>query len=309
MLFQAGSLLLVIISVYLLKRIHIFSDKSYKVVQGLVFNLTLPCAIIMSFATNKHPMNLLWLVVFGLFACLILLFVVYFGSRGDEPRYRAYQMLNASGLNIGAFCLPVVQTFMGPSAGLPVIMLDIGNAIIATAASLTITRSLLHLGSPAKNLPLSLKIKNIAHDFYSSISFDCYMLMLVFMFAGWSVPHWIVTLITPFANANAFAAMAMIGLMMEIPDNHKDRSELGKVIAWRFLFSVLIALAAWFLLPLDERVREIVVLAAFAPVTIFSTKFTDSLTGNAKLAGFSLTVTAVIGLTIMTILHAVLPVA
>ena len=57
MLFQAGSLLLVIISVYLLKRIHIFSDKSYKVVQGLVFNLTLPCAIIMSFATNKHPMN------------------------------------------------------------------------------------------------------------------------------------------------------------------------------------------------------------------------------------------------------------
>lgn len=71
MLFQAGSLLLVIISVYLLKRIHIFSDKSYKVVQGLVFNLTLPCAIIMSFATNKHPMNLLWLVVFGLFACLI----------------------------------------------------------------------------------------------------------------------------------------------------------------------------------------------------------------------------------------------
>ena len=86
MLFQAGSLLLVIISVYLLKRIHIFSDKSYKVVQGLVFNLTLPCAIIMSFATNKHPMNLLWLVVFGLFACLIPLFVVYFGSRGDEPR-------------------------------------------------------------------------------------------------------------------------------------------------------------------------------------------------------------------------------
>ena len=50
-------------------------------------------------------------------------------------------------------------------------------------------------------------------------------------------------------------------------------------------------------------------LGRIRPVTIFSTKFTDSLTGNAKLAGFSLTVTAVIGLTIMTILHAVLPVA
>ncbi len=308
MLFQAGSLLLVIISVYILKRIHIFNKHSYKVVQGLVFNLTLPCAIVMSFATNRHPMNLLWLVVFGLFACMIPLFIVFLGSHGDEPRYRAYQMLNASGLNIGAFCLPVVQTFMGPSAGLPVIMLDIGNAIIATAASLTITRSLLHLGSPTKNLPLALKIRNVAHDFYSSLSFDIYMLMLVFMFAGLTVPKWIVTLITPFANANAFAAMAMIGLMMEVPDNRKDRSELGKVIMWRLFFGVIIAVAAWFLLPLDERVREIVVLAAFAPVTIFSTKFTDSLTGNAELAGFSLTVTAVIGLAIMTVLHAVLPV-
>ena len=39
------------------------------------------------------------------------------------------------------------------------------------------------------------------------------------------------------------------------------------------------------------RIREIIVLGSFAPITIFSTKFTDSLTGNAKLAGFSLTVT------------------
>ena len=31
------------------------------------------------------------------------------------------------------------------------------------------------------------------------------------------------------------------------------------------------------------RIREIIVLGSFAPITIFSTKFTDSLTGNAKL--------------------------
>ena len=51
------------------------------------------------------------------------------------------------------------------------------------------------------------------------------------------------------------------------------------------------------------RIREIIVLGSFAPITIFSTKFTDSLTGNAKLAGFSLTVTAIISLVVMTALH------
>ncbi len=53
------------------------------------------------------------------------------------------------------------------------------------------------------------------------------------------------------------------------------------------------------------RIREIIVLGSFAPITIFSTKFTDSLTGNAKLAGFSLTVTAIISLVVTTVLHAV----
>lgn len=51
------------------------------------------------------------------------------------------------------------------------------------------------------------------------------------------------------------------------------------------------------------RIREIIVLGSFAPITIFSTKFTDSLTGNAKLAGFSLTLTAVLSLIMMTGAH------
>ncbi|KAA8815331.1 transporter [Bifidobacterium callitrichos] len=309
MLFQACSLLLVIVGVYALKHLHVFGERDYKVAQGLVFNLTLPCAIILSFATNKHDMRMLWIVLFGFFACLIPLFVVYFGSRGDERNYRAFQMLNASGLNLGAFCLPVVQTFMGASAGLPIIMLDIGNATVATAGSLTITRTLLKMDDGFKALPWRLRLRNIARDFLGSISFDIYMLMLVFMFLHITIPQPIVTLITPFANANAFCAMAMIGLMMEVPDNRKDKVELAKVIAWRAVFGVIIALAAWFLLPFDARIREIIVLGAFSPVTIFSTKFTDSLTGNAKLAGFSLTVTAIIGLVVMTVLHALLPTA
>ena len=307
MIFQAGSLLLVIIGAYALKHVHIFDERDYRVVQGLVFNLTLPCAIILSFATNKHDMHMLWIVLFGFFACAIPLFIVYIGSRGDEKNYRAFQMLNASGLNLGAFCLPVVQTFMGASAGLPIIMLDIGNATVATAGSLTITRTLLHMDENFKSLPLILRLRNIARDFLSSISFDIYMLMLVFMFLHITIPQPIVTIITPFANANAFCAMATIGLMMEIPDNRKDKVELGKVIAWRMAFGATIAVAAWFLLPFDMRIREIIVLGSFAPITIFSTKFTDSLTGNAKLAGFSLTVTAIISLVVMTVLHALLP--
>ena len=305
MLFQSGSLLLVIVAAYLLKHLHVFGDRDYKVAQGLVFNLTLPCVIVMSFATNEHDMSMLWIVLFGFVCALVPMIVVYFGSRRDETRYRAYQMLNASGLNLGAFCLPVVQTIIGPAAGLPVVMMDIGNAMVATALALTLTKGLLHMGDAAQSLPLGMRLRNIARDFLSSTSFDTYMLMLLLMFTHVTIPHWIVSLVTPFANANAFMTMAMIGLMMEIPQERKDRMELLKVVAWRALFAVLIGAAGWTLLPFDREIRGIMLLCAASPVTIFSTKFTDSLTGNPKLAGFSLTVTGVLGLIAMTIIHAV----
>lgn len=143
--------------------------------QGLVFNLTLPCAIILSFATNKHDMHMLWIVLFGFCACTIPL----------------------------------------------LIMFDIGNAIVTAAR---------HAGAQHSS------------RFFSSISFDIHMLMLVFMFLHIVTPQPIVTLITPFANANTFCTMAMIGLMMEVPDSRKDRVELAKVIGWRLTFSVIIAI-------------------------------------------------------------------
>lgn len=74
------------------------AERDYKIVQGLVFNLTLPCAIILSFATNKHDMRMLWIVLFGFFACAIPLFIVYFGfsrRREELPRLPDAQRLGA----------------------------------------------------------------------------------------------------------------------------------------------------------------------------------------------------------------------
>lgn len=137
--------------VILLKRIHIFSDKSYKVVCRGWCSISLRRAIVMSFATNKHPDES---VVAGGVRLVRL---------HDSAVYRVFRLTRR---RAALPCLPdaqrirpehrrvLVRRWYRPSwaerAGLPVIMLDIGNAIIATAASLTITRSLLHLGSPTK---------------------------------------------------------------------------------------------------------------------------------------------------------------
>ncbi len=60
------------------------------------------------------------------------------------------------------------------------------------------------------------------------------------------------------------------------------------------------------LLPFSPMIREATLMCCLAPIAVFSTLFTDEVLGNAKLAGFSLTVTAVISLLTMTGAHALI---
>jgi hypothetical protein len=49
--------------------------------------------------------------------------------------------------------------------------------------------------------------------------------------------------------------------------------------------------------------REAVALCCLAPTAMFSTMFTDKVLGNARLAGFTLSLTAVIAIVMMMGFH------
>ena len=52
-----------------------------------------------------------------------------------------------------------------------------------------------------------------------------------------------------------------------------------------------------------REIREAVAMCCLAPIAVFSTLFTDKVLGNAKLAGFTLSITAIISLLLMTGAH------
>ena len=130
--------------------------------------------------------------------------------------------------------------------------------------------------------------------------------MIALTVAGWSVPTWLADMFAPFANANACVAMLMVGMLMDLPANKRDLFSVLQVIAWRLPFGIAFGLAAWYLLPFSPMIREATLMCCLAPIAVFSTLFTDEVLGNAKLAGFSLTVTAVISLLTMTGAHALI---
>ena len=254
---------------------------------------------------------------------------IFLATRKRNVTDRAFLMLNGAGFNLGCFSFPVVQSFWGAGAVVPAAMFDIGNCIMVAAGTNVLTQQLLHIrpgktlaeqhagaaptlpytkpkDKDAKRLARRALLGTIAKSFFGSVPFDTYLVMIVVTLANVPIPDWIASICQPLSGANALVSMLMVGMLMDLPQSKHDVKEVLSVIAWRVPFSVAFALVSWFLLPFSASVRAVMVICSLAPIAIFSTLFTDKVLGNAKLAGFSLAITAMIALVMMAVAHALM---
>ena len=205
-------------------------------------------------------------------------------------------------------------------------MFDIGNCVMVAAGTNVMTQTLLHIkpGTPlieqyqgnaptlphvklkdkdAKCLARKALARNVFKGFFGSVPFDTYLVMIILTLVNVKIPDIIATLVQPLSNANSFSPMLMVGMLMDLPSGRQDVLKLLKVIGWRLPFGIAFAAAAWLLLPFSAEIRETAAMCCLEPIAVFSTLFTDKVLGNAKLAGFTLSITAIISLLMMTGAH------
>lgn len=322
-------LLLIILAGYLFKRFGLFGQKDYRVLQTAEFNIVLPGAIVYSFATNPHDISLLLISVFAFLFAFIPVVFIFLATRKRNVTDRAFLMLNGAGFNLGCFSFPVVQSFWGAGAVVPAAMFDIGNCVMVAAGTNVLTQQLLHIqpgktlaeqhaGSAptlpyekpkdrdAKRLARRALLRTIDKSFFGSVPFDTYLLMIVLTVANVKIPDWIASITQPLSGANA-----QITITARIEAENGSRSHA--INAKATLNGIRQAMTAMtsFTSCLDwGRSMSMPTISidtsALAPIAIFSTLFTDKVLGNAKLAGFSLAITAMISLVMMAVAHALM---
>lgn len=330
---QPLALLAIVVGGYALKRSGTVKPDDYRVLQKIVFTFTLPGAVIYSFAQHKPSASLLWISLFGLLCALVPLPFLFLASRNQKIRDRFFLMLNASGFNVGNFCFPIIQSLMGAGAVLPAVMFDIGNSFMLSATTNALTSSMLGIppneplekvvgtdedgnerllvekprDKDAKRLARRARIRTMLRSYFTSIPFDVYMVMILLMCFGISIPAQVGNFFQPVAVANSFCSMLMVGMLMDVPSSRKDAQQVGAVFGWRLGFAVIFCLVAWFVLPFDLQTRKVLLIVSLAPTPVFATLFTDRVLGNARLAGFCLAATAVVSLVLMTVVNIVIP--
>ena len=287
------SYILFIVLGYGLKRLGFFRQEDRAVLSKVMLNITLPCAVVQAFSGFERETRLYFIVLMGFVCTLLPLLIMYAAGKSCGPRLRVFRMLNAGGYNIGCFAMPLLTAFFGSQGVIVSCMFDIGNAVMMTGGAYALTSSLLHLNAKKESA------WDIAKKFLTSVPFDTYMLMLLLSALNIRLPQIVYSLTQSAAQANAFVAMTVIGLMFEPVFEKSLLSETVKELLCRYALALLYAAAAWWVLPFDLLTRQVLVVLAFAPISSLAPIYTDRCGGDTALAGFANSVSIAIGLVVM----------
>lgn len=293
-LLKSFSFVLLILLGYFLKTRKIFGEQDYRVLTAIIMNITLPAAVITGFAGLKMSASLLFVMLLGLCANLLLILFGWFVSRKKPVGQIAFSMLNYPGYNIGAFAIPYLQAFLGSTGVVVASMFDTGNAVMCTGGSYAVTSAVISKDGEKQSLLSVLKKP------FSSVTFNVYMLLFVTSLAGLAVPQWLINLLSPAANANPGLAMLMIGLMFRWDSKPGYLRAAAGAVVTRNLFGVAATLLVYFFTPLAPEVKQVVALLLFAPMSVISTAYTEKCGGDAGLAGFTNSLSILVSLFVMT---------
>lgn len=294
---KAIAFVLIILIGYMCKRRGVFAPTDYQLVSKIVLNITLPCAVLSSFAHFQLDLSLLAAVALGLSGNCVMLFVALMLTRRETLAAKIFYIFSLAGYNIGCFTLPFAQAFLTPFAVVALCMFDVGNSIMCTGMTYALTASCIGYADGHKD---RFSMKSIAEKLLHSAPFVVYISMLLLALAGVQFPKSVYTFTDIVGAANPFLSMLMIGMMFEIKLDKQAMGYVKELFSVRYLISLVCAGAFIYFAPFKQEVNYVIALAFMAPCTIIGPIFVEKLGGNVQLASLFNSMTIITSVILFT---------
>ena len=289
---------------YFLKRVGFFGKTDYRILAKIAINITLPCTVVASFAKLELDRSLISISVLAFVLNIAVLAYAWFTSAGiKERKLRCMDMFSVVGFNMGNFLIPFAQQFMG-SAGVAVTALfDAGNSPMCTGGHYIAITTM--VGEEGRKTTVA----DVFRKLLASPPLLVYILMIIMTAAKLRIPEPVAEICSLTGNANAFVSMFMMGLMFEIHFEKEYMQEAAFVLIRKYLFSAVVALICFYLLPFELLVRQVLVLIAFAPIPSLAAIFTENVKGDVGLCSFITSCSFILSSLFITVLIFVMHVA
>lgn len=285
---KAVCFIAVILLGWSLRRIGFFKKDDFTLLSKIVLRITLPAAIVTSYAGRQIEPSMLLLSLLGLGLGIMYIMIGYLLAKKKGPEAQAFHVLNISGYNIGNFTMPFIQGFLGSNGVFITSLFDTGNAFICLGSSFSIA-AMIRRGE-------KLSFINILRDLVRSVPFDTYIIMTVLALFRINLPNVVLDFAGIIANANVFMAMLMLGVGFHISGDRAQTGDIVRILGIRYGIAVIVALACFFLLPYDFEIRRVLAILVFSPIASAAPAFTGELGCDFGLSSAINSLSIVIGI-------------
>lgn len=298
LLTRAGCFVAIIVLGAVLRKIGFFKEGDFALLGKISLRITLPAAIISSFADKTIDLGLLTIILIGLGMGVLYMAVAYLVNLRSAKEQQAFELLNLSGCNVGAFTIPFLQSFLGGGAVVVASIFDVGNAAIGLGTSYGIALSI----KEGKGFSW----KRIGKALSRAVALMTYVVMVILTLLDIRLPGFVLQFADVVGSANTFVAMLMIGVGFKLSANKSQIGKLVKLIALRYGIGAVLATAFWCLLPFDLLTRQTLVILAFSPIISAAPAFTGELKGDVGLSSAFNSICIVLSLVIYVALLSVM---
>ncbi|WP_449536533.1 AEC family transporter [Ferdinandcohnia sp. Marseille-Q9671] len=288
-------IILIISLGYLLKRVHILEEKDGQVISKLIFKITLPALVLVTFDSVEIDTTLILLpiivLIYGVVTALLGLLIF----KNEERELKGSFLMMNSGFNVGLFAFPLVFAIWGIDGLTYFSMFDVGTSFIVFGVSYI-------LGSYFSKEGLRLKPIEIVKKLVKSIPLLAYIIASVLNYSGIKLPTMFIELASTISGANIPLCLLLLGLYLNFKFEKQLIRPILKFLAFRYGVGLVVGFTLFFLLPYDDMFRYTIVIGLLLPVAAsavtFAIEFKYS-TENVRLIATTSNITILVSIVIL----------
>ncbi|PMC39106.1 malonate transporter [Bacillus sp. UMB0899] len=280
---------------YILKRGNIIKEKDGEGLSRIIFNLTLPSLIIVTFSDITLEPSLFLLILAGFLYGILIGFLGLFVFRKKQKNVKGMLGMMVPGLNIGLFAYPLVEVIFGKEGITYFGMFDVGNAFIVFGLSYLI-------GSFYSNEEVKMDFKTIVSKMTKSIPLMTYILVVIINLVGLTLPSVIVDVAGIISGANMPLSLLLLGIYLNFSFDRSYVKLMLQYLGLRYGAGLLIGILCFFLLPFDDMFKYTLLLGFLLPTSMSVLPYSVEFEYNQKFVGTLSNLTIIISFILLWLL-------
>lgn len=277
---------------YILKRSNILKEKDGEGLSRIIFNLTLPTLIIVTFSDIKIEPSLFLLIFIAFIYGIISGFLSLFVMRRSIKLEKGMIGMMVPGFNIGLFAYPLVEVIFGKEGLTYFGMFDVGNAFIVFGLSYLI-------GSYYSSDEVELNFKTAISKMSKSIPFMTYILVVVINLVGWRLPETVLHVSEIISAANMPLSLLLLGIYLSFSFKKRYIKLMMKFLGLRYGLGLAVGIGLFFLLPFDDMFKYTILIGLILPTSVSVLPYSVEFGYDQKFVGTLSNVTIVISFVLL----------